>query len=70
MSDAEESATEQNEEPFVSLGIWKLAWLGLPVEWVFAALIGDYIVKAALLVGRFRGDRWQRALAKSTGSAR
>lgn len=45
------------------------AWLGLPVEWVFAALIGDYIVKASLLVWRFFGDRWQRALAKPNRSA-
>ena len=32
--------------------------LGLSVEWVFAALIGDYTVKASLLFWRFRSLRW------------
>jgi Na+-driven multidrug efflux pump len=36
--------------------------LGLSVEWVFAALVADYLVKAFLLVRRFRSGRWQRAL--------
>jgi len=35
------------------------AYLGLPVEWIFAALIADYIVKATLLVWRFKRDRWK-----------
>lgn len=35
------------------------AWLGLPVEWIFAALIADYIVKAGMLCWRFRGGRWK-----------
>jgi putative MATE family efflux protein len=35
------------------------AYLGLAVEWIFAALIADYIVKAAMLVLRFRSDRWK-----------
>ena len=39
------------------------AWVGLPVEWIFAALIGDYVVKASMLVARFRSGRWQRAMA-------
>jgi putative MATE family efflux protein len=34
-------------------------WMGLAVEWVFAALIVDYIVKATMLVSRFRRGRWQ-----------
>ena len=38
------------------------AWWGLAVEWVFAALIADYLVKSAMLTLRFRSDRWQRAL--------
>jgi Na+-driven multidrug efflux pump len=38
------------------------AALGLRVEWVFAALIADYIVKATLLTWRFRSGRWIRAL--------
>ncbi len=33
--------------------------LGLSVEWVFAALIVDYIVKAIMLTLRFRSARWQ-----------
>jgi Na+-driven multidrug efflux pump len=39
------------------------AWLGLPVEWVFAALIADYVVKASLLIWRFRSRRWVKAIA-------
>jgi putative MATE family efflux protein len=39
------------------------ARIGLSVEWVFAALIADYIVKASLLTWRFRSRRWVRALA-------
>jgi putative MATE family efflux protein len=35
------------------------AWLGLPPEWIFAALIGDYIVKASLLTWRFASGRWK-----------
>lgn len=38
------------------------AWKGWPVEWVFAALIGDYIVKSTMLTLRFRSGRWQHAL--------
>lgn len=39
-----------------------LAWAGLPVEWIFAALIGDYVVKATMLALRFRSGRWQGSL--------
>jgi len=39
------------------------AWRGFRVEWVFAALIGDYIVKAALLTWRFRSGRWNAAIS-------
>jgi putative MATE family efflux protein len=35
------------------------AWLGFGVEWIFAALIADYIVKASMLTVRFAGGRWQ-----------
>jgi Na+-driven multidrug efflux pump len=35
------------------------AWLGFDVEWIFAALIADYIVKASMLTARFAGGRWQ-----------
>jgi len=32
---------------------------GLRVEWVYGALIADYIIKVVMLVGRFRSMRWQ-----------
>jgi putative MATE family efflux protein len=35
------------------------AWLGLDVEWIFAALVADYIVKVAMLTFRFRGGAWK-----------
>ena len=38
------------------------AWLELSVEWVFAALLGDWLVKSLLLVWRFRSGRWQHAV--------
>jgi putative MATE family efflux protein len=34
-------------------------WLGLSVEWIFAALIVDYIVKGTMLVSRFHRGRWK-----------
>ena len=41
------------------------AWYDLPVEWIFAALIADYIVKATLLTLRFRSGRWQRVVPET-----
>jgi putative MATE family efflux protein len=38
------------------------AWRGFRVEWVFAALIGDYLAKVSLLVWRFRSGRWKAAI--------
>jgi putative MATE family efflux protein len=38
------------------------AALGLAVEWVFAALIADYLIKTSLLIWRFRSRRWVHAL--------
>lgn len=38
------------------------AWRGLAVEWVFSALIADYVVKATMLTIRFRGGRWASAI--------
>jgi putative MATE family efflux protein len=35
--------------------------MGLRVEWIYGALIADYIIKVVLLVGRFRSGRWQLA---------
>jgi putative MATE family efflux protein len=46
------------------------AWLGLAVEWVFAALIADYVVKASLLSRRFRSRRWVDALGGEAASLR
>ncbi len=34
-------------------------YLGLSVHWVYAALIADYVLKAALLIERFRRGRWK-----------
>ena len=34
-------------------------WLEYSVEWVFAALIVDYIVKASMLLIRFRRGKWK-----------
>ena len=36
--------------------------LGAPVEWVYAALIGDYLMKGVLLLWRFRSGRWRHAV--------
>jgi len=35
------------------------AWLGFPVEWIFGALIADYILKSCMLVARFASGRWK-----------
>ena len=41
-------------------GLASLAtYLGLPVFWVYASLIGDYVLKAILLVYRFYYGRWK-----------
>ena len=34
-------------------------WLGLPVVWVYASLVGDYLVKASMLIWRFYRGRWK-----------
>ncbi|MFU8817574.1 MAG: MATE family efflux transporter, partial [Pseudomonadales bacterium] len=34
-------------------------YLQLPVFWVYAALVGDYLLKGALLIWRFRSGRWR-----------
>jgi MATE family, multidrug efflux pump len=40
------------------------AWRGFSVEWIFAALIADYVVKAILLTRRYRSGRWKHVLAR------
>jgi len=44
-------------------GIFTL--MGLGVEWIYGALIGDYIVKAAMLVWRFRSGKWKQIFSDS-----
>lgn len=39
--------------------------LGLTVVWIYAALIGDYLVKALMLVRRFKSGRWQQVFTES-----
>jgi len=42
------------------------AWLELPVIWVYGSMIGDYILKATLLVWRFRSGKWVHAINHPT----
>lgn len=44
--------------------------LGLGVNWIYATLIADYAVKNALLVWRFRSDRWMKPLRAEAPLAR
>lgn len=37
--------------------------MDLPVEWVYAALLGDYLAKSIMLIRRFRSARWQTVLS-------
>ncbi len=41
------------------------AWFGLGVVWIYAALIGDYLVKAGMLIQRFRSGRWKQIFTDS-----
>ncbi|MEX0941815.1 MAG: MATE family efflux transporter [Pseudomonadales bacterium] len=41
------------------------AWLGLSVGWIYGALIGDYLIKAAMLVWRFKSDKWKQIFTDS-----
>jgi putative MATE family efflux protein len=34
-----------------------------PVEWIYAALLADYAIKALMLIVRFRSGRWRAALS-------
>jgi len=38
--------------------------LGFSVEWIYAALIADYVVKGAMLIWRFRSGHWKTVLAR------
>jgi Na+-driven multidrug efflux pump len=35
---------------------------GMPVIWVYATMVGDYFVKASMLLWRFHSGRWKRVL--------
>ncbi len=37
--------------------------MDLPVEYIYGALIADYVVKAVMLVRRFESGKWQHILA-------
>jgi putative MATE family efflux protein len=53
----------------VRCGLAALAtWLELPVAWVYAALMGDYLVKASMLAWRFRQGRWKTVVSFSTAT--
>jgi len=40
------------------------AALELSVTWIFAALLGDYLIKAAMLTHRFRSGRWKNKMKR------
>mgnify|MGYP001194136309 FL=1 len=37
---------------------------GLSVTWIFAALLGDYLIKALMLTHRFRSGRWKNKMKR------
>jgi putative MATE family efflux protein len=39
-------------------------YLGFSVDWIFGALIGDYIIKALMLTHRFRSGRWKNKMKR------
>jgi len=41
------------------------AYLDLGVDWIYAALIGDYIAKAIMLTNRFRSGKWKQIFQES-----
>jgi putative MATE family efflux protein len=45
------------------------AFLGLSVEWVYAALVGDYALKAYMLTRRFRSGRWRTMIRDERAAA-
>jgi len=48
-------------------GLASLAtYMGLPVVYVYAAIIGDYVLKSALLVWRFYKGRWKLAITTTS----
>lgn len=45
-------------------------YMGLPVVWVYAALVGDYLVKATMLIWRFQRGRWKTIVLTEDLSAK
>ena len=46
-------------------GLASLAtYMGLPVVYVYAAIIGDYVLKGCLLLWRFHKGRWKMAISQ------
>lgn len=43
-------------------------WLGAEVHWIYACLLADYVVKAALYVRRFRAGTWTHAMVRIGGA--
>ena len=39
--------------------------LNFSVEWIYAALIGDYVIKAAMLLGRYKNGKWQQTFVQT-----
>ena len=50
----------------VLAGLFTLA--GFSVEWIYAALIGDYCIKATMLVIRFKSGKWKQIFSDSEPS--
>ena len=44
-------------------------YMGMPVVYVYAAIIGDYVVKAAMLLWRFRRGRWKTVVSNEAAGA-
>ena len=40
-------------------------YMGLPVVYVYAALVGDYVLKGALLIWRFRRGKWKTVVSNN-----
>jgi len=44
-------------------------WMELPVVWVYGALVGDYLLKGAMLIWRFRSGRWRTMIREDRSHA-
>ncbi|HEV7356955.1 MAG TPA: MATE family efflux transporter [Steroidobacteraceae bacterium] len=45
------------------------AFFHLPVVWVYASIIGDYMLKGSMLIWRFKSGHWKHALTKRVAVA-